>query len=49
MTAGETVLRGFKFAVRSSRERFTTVEIGTRKPPVSVWQAHAAWEMEMLA
>ncbi len=49
MTAGETVLRGFKFAVRSSRERFTTVEIATRKPPVSVWQAHAAWEMEMLA
>jgi len=49
MTAGETVLRGFKFAVRGRRERFTPIEIGTRKPPVSVWQAHAAWEMEMLA
>jgi hypothetical protein len=64
MTAGETVLRGFKFAVRGRRERFTTVHIGTRKPgppttggsqsrgrwggkpPVSVWQAHAAWEAE---
>jgi hypothetical protein len=49
MTAGETVLRGFKFAVRGRLERFTPIEIGTRKPPVSVWRAHAAWEMEMLA
>ena len=49
MTAGETVLRGFKFAVRGRRERFTPIEIGARKPPASTWQAHAAWEMEMLA
>jgi hypothetical protein len=49
MTAGETVLRGFKFAVRGRRERFTPIEIGTRKPPASTWQARAAWETEMLA
>ena len=49
VSAGETVLRGFKFAVRGRRERFTPIEIGTRKPPASTWQAHAAWETEMLA
>lgn len=49
VSAGETVLQGFKFAVRSRRERFTArstpIEIGTRKPPASTWQAHAAWDV----
>ena len=50
MTAGETVLQGFKFLVRSGRgrfaARFTPIEIGTRKPPASTWQVHAAWDVE---
>jgi len=50
VAAGETVLSGFKFAVRSRRERFaarfTPIEIGSRKPVASVWQAHAAWQVE---
>ena len=53
IAAGEIVLRGFKFAVRSSRgrfiSRFTPIEIGTRKPPASTWQAHALWDVEMRA
>lgn len=49
VVAGETVLRGFKFSVQSRRERFTPIEIGTRKPPASTWQAHAAWDAEKLA
>jgi recombination protein RecA len=44
--AGETVLRGFGFAVRRGRERFAPVEIGTRKPPKATWQANAAWDVE---
>jgi len=49
MTAGGTVLRGFEYAVRRGRERFTPVEIGTRKPPASMWAAYAAWEAEKRA
>jgi hypothetical protein len=48
-TAGETVLRGFTFTMRRGRERFTPVEIGTRKPPASTWNARAAWETERRA
>ncbi|MGA2634379.1 MAG: hypothetical protein ABSF16_09100 [Terracidiphilus sp.] len=48
-TTGGTVLRGLEFAVRLGRERFTPVEIGTRKPPASTWSAHAAWEAERRA
>lgn len=49
MTAGETVLRRFEYAVQRRRERFTTVDIGTRKPPAATWQAHAAWLVEKYA
>jgi hypothetical protein len=49
MTAGGTVLRGFEYAVRRGRERFTPVEIGTRKPPASMWAAYAGWEAEKRA
>jgi recombination protein RecA len=45
-TAGETVLRGFAFAVRRGRERFAPVEISTRKPPAATWQVDAAWNAE---
>ena len=43
---GGTVLRGFSYAVRRSRERFAPVEISTRKPPAATWQAEAAWNAE---
>jgi hypothetical protein len=46
---GESVLRGFAFSTRRGRERFAPVEIGTRKPPVSTWQAGAAWDAERRA
>jgi hypothetical protein len=42
--AGGTVLRGFTAQVRRGRERFSAVEIGTRKPPASTWTACAQWE-----
>lgn len=45
-TAGETVLRELDFVVRLGRERFTPVEIGTRKPPASTWSARPPWEAE---
>lgn len=48
-TAGGTVLRGFEYAVRRKQERFSPVEIGTRKPPASAWITHAAWEAEKRA
>jgi hypothetical protein len=44
--AGGTVLRGFEYTVQRKCERFTPVEIGTRKPPISAWAAPAAWEAE---
>ena len=47
--AGGTVLRGFEYTVQRKCERFTPVEIGTRKPPVSAWAAPAAWEAEKRA
>lgn len=45
-TAGGSVLQGLEYAVGRRRERFTPIEIGTRKPPVSTWTARAAWEAE---
>lgn len=48
-TAGGTVLRGLEYAVGRRRERFTPIEIGSRKPPVSTWTACAAWEAEKRA
>jgi hypothetical protein len=49
ITAGGAVLRSFEYAVRRGRERFTPVEIGTRKPPASIWAAHAVCEAEKRA
>lgn len=44
LTAGEMVLRGLCAQVRSGRERFAPVEIGTRKPAASTWSADAQWQ-----
>ena len=49
MTAGERVLRGFEYEVRRKRERFSPVEIGTRKPPAAAWAVGAAWDAEKRA
>jgi hypothetical protein len=46
VAAGETVLRGFSYAVQRGRERFAPVEISTRKPPAATWQAEAVWNAE---
>jgi hypothetical protein len=46
---GGTVLRGFTFAVRRGRERQAPLEITTRKPVASTWQANAAWGEEVRA
>jgi hypothetical protein len=48
-TAGGTVLRGFEYTVQRKRERGAPIEIGTRKPPVSIRAARAVWEAEMRA
>ena len=49
-TAGESVVRGFRFEVQRRRERFEPLEIRMRKaggkPPVSTWTADAAWDRE---
>ena len=42
--AGGTVLRGFRFEVKSERQRFTPFAAGRKKPPASVWPASAAWD-----
>jgi len=44
VTAGGTVLRGFRFEVRNERQRFTPFAVGRKKPPVSVWLASCAWD-----
>jgi recombination protein RecA len=42
-TAGSTVLRGFTFKLQRGRQRFSFINSGTRKPPVSTWSAGSAW------
>jgi hypothetical protein len=44
VTAGGTVLRGFRFEVRNERQRFTPFSVGRKKPPASVWPAACAWD-----
>jgi hypothetical protein len=44
VTAGGTVLRGFRFEVRNERQRFTRFAVGRKKPPASVWPAACAWD-----
>ena len=46
---GGTVLCGFMFAVRRGREWHAPLEITTRKPVASTWQANAAWDEEARA
>lgn len=45
-TAGSTVLRGFTFKLQRGRERFSSIRMGARKPPVSSWSAGSAWDAE---
>src|SRR3954451_11121618 len=42
-TAGSTVLRGFTFKLQGSRQRFSSLNAGARKPPASTWSATSAW------
>lgn len=55
LTAGETVLRGFQFAMQCRRERFApfarTPAMGSsaRKPMAAAWTADAAWDAERRA
>jgi len=44
VTAGGTVLRGFRFEVRNEKQRFTPFAVGRKKPPASVWPASSAWD-----
>jgi len=44
VTAGGTVLRGFRFEIRNERQRFTPFAVGRKKPPASVWPASCAWD-----
>jgi recombination protein RecA len=57
-SASGTVLRGFLYTVERRRERWMPIEISApeqwpkttgRKPPVSTWQANAAWQAEKRA
>jgi len=45
-TAGSTVLRGFTYKLESGRQRFSSISMGARKPPVSTWSAGAHWDTE---
>jgi hypothetical protein len=45
-TSGSTVLRGFTFKLQRGRQRFSNINIGARKPPVSTWSAGSAWDVE---
>jgi hypothetical protein len=47
-TAGETVMRGFTYAVQRGRQRFASSPIA-RKPTASTWSASTAWETEKRA
>jgi hypothetical protein len=44
MSAGGTVLPGLEYDVARRRERFSPAAQGMRKPPVSTWTVHPAWE-----
>ena len=52
-TAGGTVLSGFTYEVRRSRQRFAPGQgcgrPGERKPPASTWSAGTVWEAERRA
>jgi len=44
-----TVLNGFRYEVRSGRQRQPASIAGPRKPPASAWTATSAWEREKRA
>jgi hypothetical protein len=44
VTAGGTVLLGFRFEIRNERQRFTPFAEGRKKPPASVWPASCGWD-----
>lgn len=44
--AGNSVLRGFRYAVERQRERSSPVLVRSRKPPVSTWSAESSWNRE---
>ena len=44
VVAGGTVLRGFRFQVRSERQRFSPFVMGQKKPPASAWRSACAWD-----
>lgn len=44
--AGNSVLKGFRYAIERQRERSVPVMVRNRKPPVSTWSADAAWDRE---
>lgn len=46
IAAGETVLRGFTFAMEKEKQRFMPGVAAERKPPASTWSARTAWEAE---
>jgi len=48
-TEGSTALRGFTFKLQRGRQRFTAINPGARKPPVSTWSAGSAWDAEKRA
>ncbi|HKF46056.1 MAG TPA: ATPase domain-containing protein [Terracidiphilus sp.] len=45
-TAGDTVLRGFRYELRRGRQRFFLGAPGARKLPASTWSASTAWKPE---
>lgn len=49
ITAGETVLRGFTYEAKRSRQRFSLLMNGVRRPPASTWSTCVPWESERRA
>lgn len=45
-TAGSTILRGFTFRLQRGRQRFSSINAGRRKPPMSTWSARSPWHAE---
>jgi hypothetical protein len=48
-SANHNVIRRFIYKVHRHRERFTSITSIDRKPPVSIWSAHAMWNTEKRA
>jgi hypothetical protein len=48
-SANHNVIRRFIYKVHRHRERFTSITSIDRKPPASIWSAHAMWNTEKRA